>query len=480
MLKKGLEGYSAQTHSKKDSNAAWQLKSDVEKLLNKKPELRKLAEEMISQRYEIPLITCPELRKRAEDRVSRRKEKDLQDQIAFCGVIYPLFNIKLGKETQAKMAGGEIRRVFPLTIYHYYEFSVSCLPALCCLLATSECRAFLRQVEALVGPKSRRKLEAKAVNVGAIFNKLNERARKGQEAWIKEDGITFWLSEYIKRKFVLDLIQPEKLEKAEKAFKFMQDYFKSVVEDVPSYCFDCAWAYSDRCYKTEYPFLYSWIGCDSRDCQFNLKIRAYTEYYTKHREEKCGVPIDDTNRDWWDGLEAAVELSLEYGVYPHELFALPSAGQIFKFRKEHPVLPKRTLLKQFTTKGGRNKRNPFHTFERFFEGKKEAYCGYRYQEKDEFRLIGLWLWDQVQPREEKEELSLSVIESLADERWFHFSELGQIWRDRVEKAEKRGNADDKLLFNEIVREFRDAFALTNESVRNASLLPRERVKRKKK
>jgi hypothetical protein len=456
MLKKGLEGYPAQTCSQKDSKAAWQLKKAVESLFKKSDDLRKLAEDM----------------------VSRKKEKLEQDTITFCGIVYPLFMVEFGKETEVKMKGGQMRKVFPTTIFDFYTFSISSVPGFCCLLASPEKRAFFSQVEDHAWPISRKDLEKRAAKVEVVLKRLNGRARRGQEAWVKESGISFWLSEYMKRKFVLDLSQPEKLEKAAKAFKFMREHFKSVVEYAPPHCCDCAWAYSGRCYRTDFPFLYSWIGCDSRDCRFNLEMRAYTDWYARHRVKKQGALIDDTYLDWWNGLEAAVDLSLEYGVYPHELFVIPTARQIFEFRAGHPVLPKRELLKQFITKAGRGKNSPFHAFEQRFEGKKNAYCGFRYQEKDEFRLVGLWLWDRMLPRDGQEEVPLSVIESLTSEDWFQASGLGHIWKGRSNNAKTGGADDGRLRFNEMVREYRDAFALTNECIRKASLLPRKAVKRR--
>jgi len=486
MLKKGLEGYPAQTHSKKDSRAAWQLKKAVDKLFKKSGDLRKLAEDMVV-RKEKEFQQGHRAEQEEIRRMVARKEKEfLQAKVSFCGLVYSMFDVEFGEKTEVIIRNREMGSekkgiVFPVTLDDFASFTFSPVPDFCCLLATSGLGAFFEQVEAHVGPKSRKELEAKATKVGEILDKLHERARKGQEAWVKENGITFWLSEYVKRKFVLDLSEPGKLEKAVKAFKFMREHFKSVVEDVPRHCFDCAWAYSERCYKREFPFLYSWTGCDSRDCRFNLEVRAYTDWYVEQRGKGKAVPCGDQKRDLWDGLEAAVDLSLEYGVYPHELFVLPSAEQISRFRADHPVLPKRVLLKQFTTKVGRNKRNPFHVFELFFEGKKEAYCGFRYQEKDEFRLVGLWLWDRMLPKDDVEEVPLTVIESLSSEDWFQASGLGQIWKERSKNVKKSGDADDgRLRFNEIVREFRDAFALTDKSIRNASLLPRKTVKRRKK
>ncbi|NDV24827.1 hypothetical protein [Desulfovibrio sp. JC022] len=251
----------------------------------------------------------------------------------------------------------------------------------------------------------------------------------------KEAEINFWGYEYTKRRFIQDIsADNEYAKKVQRLFEEMNKTFKLLDNSILTPCGKCLWRKSKRDNYGDWPFVFKDMGCGGACCKFKVFCSHQVEYVGLARglHDDGSAPYfmaiaENVNLGWKNYTIDSVfcfELVEKYGLYPYELFSLADSNLINNILISNEVFPEREFYSGILR--GNQCFKPVKTFaEEAFEGAKRGRVvrqngeHAKYRSENRARMIGLFLWDEINFVPEKDKFSfLDACKKLCLQDWF--------------------------------------------------------------
>ncbi len=334
----------------------------------------------------------------------------------------------------------------------------------------SVCIAILEKEESVLGMFSRRKcadLEEKARPVRKIITKLKVKSVKISLAIKSVFDIKFWRGEYIKRNFALRLKKDLEIRnKSRSAFFYFCNAIKRIQDD--GMCEDCVFQLGDkyldgRCIKR-------CIGCKPMLCSAAIGAMQQIDkcnYIKTGRRGSFGFYSEKKPVPPTLGCSEAAELTLEFGLYPTDLFSCVTAKQLLDHKEKYGYLPRPYFYAPFssiTIDDGDFRAADF--FADGFESERDSHGIERFHDKFEERIVGLWLWDKVNFGKPNSSIRSLLVE-LRDLDWYLGLEIARIDKHYLKDIETATQADCKY----IVERYRRLSDLTGKCIMERKILP---------
>jgi len=342
----------------------------------------------------------------------------------------------------------------------------------------------VEDAEKLVAPfklkkNPRKKLRRLVTELKDAFGKcsqMHERAYRAAEGVVE---LEFLAAEYIKRRFVQDLRRDDTLrEKARSVSSVLRSLYGIWMKEAPAHCADCVWANGEGEVVQEYSFLNRGPGCGSRMCEFKIRISKGIDLFAEavdqsHTNEVGEFKLYDlpAEPDTAVLVDEAFELANTYGLYPYDLLTLARIGCAFSVGDSFPKPNFYSM--PIADKRQKSAKSSLSKLELIRQTRKKQFGSEKFHETVEGRLVGIWLWDQLNlsPKESRVSI-IDTVHQLFYQYWFWDIPMGKV------DCEAYCKAVDKLGYRGVINRRRNEFNLARECINRGKLVPFSAIKRK--
>jgi len=342
----------------------------------------------------------------------------------------------------------------------------------------------IEDAEKLVAPfklnkNPRKKLGRLVTELKDAFDKcsrMHERAYQAAEGVVE---LEFLAAEYLKRRFVQDLRRDESLrEKAQSVSRVLRSLYGMWMKEVPAQCADCVWANDEHEVVQEFPFVNRGTGCGSRTCDFKIRISKGIDLFAEATDQShanavgefklSGLPAEP---DTAVLMDEAFELANIYGLYPYDLLTL---AQVDCLISTGGAFPKPNFyFMPVVDKKHKSAKASVGKLELIRQVRKKQFGSEKFHETVEGRLVGIWLWDQLNlsPKESLASVS-DTLHKLFYRYWFWAMPMGNV--DCVTYCRSVKKLDYQTVINRRLNELN----LARECIDRGKIVPFSAIKRK--
>ncbi|MFW5498875.1 MULTISPECIES: hypothetical protein [unclassified Maridesulfovibrio] len=194
---------------------------------------------------------------------------------------------------------------------------------------------------------------------------------------------------------------------------------------------------------------------------------------------------------YFSTLTFGLDLVAKYGVYPYELFNIPTSEQIVDALNSDEGLPKRSLFSNLVPTGKAKSMTVVkavstrletikHEFYQHENGKKA-----NYHDLNEYRIVGMWFWDNLyfpkiayqsgdwdklakdfsKNEQKADDNFMRLLKKLPQEEWYLKLEISKV--DRSVLGENVCWEDKK----DVVGRYRNHYKLAKKCIEHGKVLP---------
>jgi hypothetical protein len=327
---------------------------------------------------------------------------------------------------------------------------------------------------------SRKKFRRLVADLKAAFDKcssMHERAYRAAEGVVE---LEFLAAEYIKRRFVQDLRRDAPLrEKAQSVSRVLRSLYGMWMKETPAQCADCVWANAERDVVQEFPFMGRGAGCGSRICEFKIRLSKGIDLFAEATDQSYVNAVGEfklydspAEPDTAVLVDEAFELADTYGLYPYDLLTLAQVDCILSTGRSFPKPNFYSM--PVVDKAQKGAKASVGKLELICQVRKKQFGSEKFHETVEGRLVGIWLWDQLNlsPIDNRVSVTETIRKLFFYKHWFWSLPMG--WVDCEAYCEANKEVDCQSVINRRLNELN----LARECINRGMIVPFSAIKRK--
>jgi hypothetical protein len=346
----------------------------------------------------------------------------------------------------------------------------------CYLLQAEDLDKIIAQFRLKKDP--RKKLGKLIEKIQTAFEKCSENHERAYRAAEGIVDIEFLAAEYIKRRFVQDLRRDNSLRgKAHSVSSVLRSFYRKWMKEAPALCPDCVWANDGHEAVPGLPFLKRGACCGSRNCEFKIRISKGIDLFAGATNQLHSNAVSEfriydfpADPDTAALLEEAFELANTYGLYPYDLLTF---AQVDCYLSTGGSLPKPNFYFMPAESNKKSGKSKLPQLEALHQVRKKQFGSEKYHETIEGRLVGIWLWDELNlvPKESQAPAT-DTIQQLFYQYWFWALPMGKT------DCETYCKADTKLDYETVTDRRRRELNLAKECINRGKILPFSAIEHK--
>lgn len=346
----------------------------------------------------------------------------------------------------------------------------------CYLLQAEDLDKILAQFRLKKNP--RKKLIRLIKEIQVAFEKCSENHERAYRAAEGIVDIEFLAAEYIKRRFVQDLRRDHSLRgKAQSVSSVLRSFYRKWMKEAPALCPDCVWANDEHEVVSGLPFLKRGACCGSRNCEFKIRISKGIYLFAGATNQLHSNAVSEfriydfpPDPDTAALLEESFELANTYGLYPYDLLTFARADCHLSTGGS---LPKPNFYFMPAESNKKSGKSELPQLEAIHQVRKKQFGSEKYHETVEGRLVGIWLWDELNlVAKGNQDSATDTIRQLFYQYWFWALPMGKA------DCEVYCKADTKLDYQNVINRRRRELNLAIECVNKGKIVSLSAVLKK--